>query len=159
MSKIWVQAIIIQNRRVIFGYGKGHHYFIGKVLEDDETPEQGLRQALREVNVDGVVLFRVAEPDAEEAWGQSAFLPHITFLVDIGYQVPAISLNMELSDAANRDRALVRIELIPLDQPEAFTEIDIGYFRLLLADCETRGVRFPWTDAMSTLIQAKRLNS
>jgi len=65
---------------------------------------------------------------------------------------------MKLSDGAIQERDLVRIELNPLEQPEAFTVIDIGYFKLLLSDCEKRGVRFPWTDAMSELIKAKKVN-
>ncbi len=155
MAKTRVQAIIIQDGRVLFGYGKGVHYFIGGGLDEDETPEHGVLRELREeANIGGTVRFRIDEPHPNQVEGPGSFYDlHITFLVDIGGQVPVLGYDPEEKDALIQDRGLACLEFIPLDRHEAFTAIDIAYFTLLMADCRQRGLRFQWTEAMGELIR------
>ncbi len=152
MSKTWVQGIVIQNGMVLFALAKDHHYFIGGFLEEDEMPEQGVLRELREkVNVDGTILFRLDE----SVNAPISFSPHITFLVEIGDQVPVLSHDQEQRNIAIQDSDLSRIEFIPLDKYGAFTSIDIRYFELLMADCEKREAKFPWDSAVRLLIQRR----
>jgi len=147
MTRTRVQAIVIQNDRVLFGYGKGYHFFPGGGLEDGETPEQGaLRELKEEANVDGDILLR---------FNRDVF-PHTqTFLVDIGEQVPSLGFDPEETDKGDQI-SLAGIELIALDRTGSFTSIDIDYFRLLSAECQKHEVVFPWLGKMDTLITGWR---
>jgi putative hydrolase of the HAD superfamily len=157
MVKTRVQAIVIQNNCVLFGYGKGHHFFIGGGLEEGETPEQAVvRELEEEVNIKGTVAFRIKEPPVIHTIGTGSYYDaHVTFLVDIHDQVPRLGYDPEETHVALHDKGLAGIDLVPLDRHESFTEIDIRFFRLLMTECVERGLGFTWTGPMQNLIKKK----
>jgi 8-oxo-dGTP pyrophosphatase MutT (NUDIX family) len=157
MVKTRVQAIVIQNNCVLFGYGKGHHFFIGGGLEEGETPEQAVvRELEEEVNIKGTVAFRIKEPPVIQTIGTGSYYDaHVTFLVDIHDQVPRLGYDPEETHVALHDKGLAGIDLVPLDRHESFTEIDIRFFRLLMTECVERGLGFTWTGPMQNLIKEK----
>jgi len=152
MIKTRVQSIVIQHNRVLFGYGKGHHFFIGGGLEEGETPEQAtLRELNEEARVNGTILFRISEPASPESLA-SVYSAHVTFLVDIQGQIPLLGYDPEETDTGYQI-SLAGLQLIPLDMVGSFTEIDRNYFRYLLKECTQRGLVFPWTKEMQNLIE------
>jgi ADP-ribose pyrophosphatase YjhB (NUDIX family) len=154
MTETRVQAIVIQDNRVLFGYGKGHHFFIGGGLEEGETPEQGaLRELQEEANVNGRILFRISEPASPDSLA-SVYNVHLTYLVEIQGQVPRLGYDPEEIDSGDQV-SLAGIQLIPLERTESFTEIDIQYFRFLLDECTRRGLDYPWCKAMQKLVKEK----
>ncbi len=151
MTRARVQAIAIQNDRVLFGYGKGYHFFPGGRLERGETAEQGaLRELKEEANVSGTILFAIPEPAPPEALA-SDFDAHFTFLVDIGDQTPRLGYDPEETDTGD-GISLAGLEMIPLDRIESFTRIDIDYFRSLMAQCGRTNKDFPWLAKMEKMI-------
>ena len=154
MVKTRVQAIIIQNNCVLFGYGKGHHFFIGGGLEEGETPEEAtLRELKEEARVNGTILFRIREPASPEQLA-SSYNAHVTFLVDIQDRIPLLGYDPEETDTGDQI-SLAGLQLIPLDRKELFTEIDKQYFRYLMAECTHKGLEYPWCKAMRHLIEEK----
>ncbi len=143
MSRIRVQALVVQDGGVLFGFGKGVHFFPGGGLETGETPEQGaLRELKEETNVEGNVIFRLS---------QDIFPDTVTFLVDIWHQVPTLGYDPEETDTGDRI-SLAGIEMIPLERFGSFTQIDIDYFKVLVNECQTRNAAFPWLGKMKNLI-------
>ncbi len=63
-SRQRVQAIIIQDKKVLFGAGMVNekdfrHFFIGGGIEEGESPEEAILRELREeANVDGIIVFK-----------------------------------------------------------------------------------------------------
>jgi len=148
MSRIRVQAIIIQENHVLFGHGKGIHFFIGGGIEEGETAEQAIVRELREeANVSGTILFPI---------NGEVFPNHVTFLVDIQYQVPRLGYDPEETQAEIRKKSLAGIKFIPLDHTESFTAIDVQYFTLLMEECRRKGVGFAWFGAMNSLIAQRK---
>ena len=155
MTRTRVQAIVIQNDRVLFGYGKGYHFFPGGGLERWETPEQGaLRELKEEANVSGTILFGITEPATPDALA-SEFDRHFTFLVDIEDQTPRLGYDPEETDTGDRI-SLAGLDLIPLDRVESFTRIDIDYFTSLVLQCRRKNMDFPWLGKMEKLITVWR---
>ena len=155
MSRIRVQAMVIQDGRVLFGFGKGVHFFPGGGLEEGETPEQGaLRELREEAGVDGTIVFRISEPARPDLLA-SVYQDHATFLVDIGNQVPLLGYDPEETDTGDQI-SLAGVELIPVDRTGSFTSIDIDYFKLLVAECDKRNMDFPWPAKMNSLITGWR---
>ncbi len=151
LSLTRVQAIVIHEDRVLFGFGKNHHFFIGGRLEKSETAEQGvLRELAEEANVSGTIVFGIAEPGSPSTLA-SAYNSHLTFLVDIGEQIPRVGYDPEETDVGE-DVSLLGIQMIPLEQTESFTRIDIDYFKSLVDECHKRNATFPWLSRMESLI-------
>jgi 8-oxo-dGTP pyrophosphatase MutT (NUDIX family) len=151
MPRVRVQAIAIQNDRVLFGYGKGYHFFPGGGLERGETPEQGaLRELKEEANVSGTILFCITEPATPDTLASESDR-HFTFLVDIDDQTPRLGTDPEETDTGDRI-SLAGLELIPLDHVESFTRIDVDYFESLVSQCRGRNTSFPWLGKMEKLI-------
>ncbi len=143
MSRIRVQALVVQDGGVLFGFGKGVHFFPGGGLETGETPEQGaLRELKEETNVEGNVVFRLSQDILPDT---------VTFLVDIRHQVPTLGCDPEETDTGDRI-SLAGVEMIPLEQIGSFTQIDIDYFKVLVNECQTRNAAFPWLGKMQNLI-------
>jgi 8-oxo-dGTP pyrophosphatase MutT (NUDIX family) len=140
---------------VLFGYGKGHHFFPGGGLEDGETPEHGaLRELKEEANVSGTILFRITEPATPSA-PASVYNTHFTFLVNIEDQTPRLGYDPEETDTGD-EISLAGLELIPLDRIDSFTRIDVDYFKLFAAQCRSTNMYFPWLGKMETLITVWR---
>ena len=159
-NKTRAQAIVIQNGRVLFGYGKGVHYFIGGGAEEGETPESAVLRELREeANLAGTVLFRIDEPDIEIHHGPGSYYDgHVTFLVDVGEQSPRLGFDPEETERPLEDRGLAGMEMVPLDQPTWFTWIDIRYLAALRSECNRREETFPWLDAVDGLLSLWRVS-
>jgi 8-oxo-dGTP pyrophosphatase MutT (NUDIX family) len=150
------QCIVIQNGEVLFGYGKGHHFFIGGRLEDGETPEQAaLRELTEEANVEGTILFRIDEPASPDRLS-SVYSDHATFLVDIGEQMPILGTDPEEADPGD-EISLAGLEMVPLTDIAAFTWIDIRYFASLVSECVKRNAEFPWLGEMNDLLRIWRV--
>jgi ADP-ribose pyrophosphatase YjhB (NUDIX family) len=147
-----VQAIIIQNNKVLFGAGivnggELRHFFIGGGVEEGESPEAAvIRELKEETNVDGTVIFKFTKEYTEN---------HHTFLVDIGSQTISLGYDPEDEEVEMpiHLRTLQSIEFIPIDEYNRFTLIDIEYFRILLQECNNRGIYSQWIVAMKTLVQ------
>jgi 8-oxo-dGTP pyrophosphatase MutT (NUDIX family) len=151
-----VQSIVIQDSRVLFGHGKGHHFFIGGALEDGETLEEGARRELREeANVEGNILFQVSEP-ASPGQLSSIYANAATFLVDIGQQTPALGRDPEETEVGDAV-SLAGLEMPPLSDIAAFTWIDIRYFASLRSECIKRSASFPWLDELNDLLRIWRV--
>jgi 8-oxo-dGTP pyrophosphatase MutT (NUDIX family) len=147
MAYIRAQALVVQNSRVLFGYGKGIHYFIGGTVEEGETVEEAaIRELREEANVNGTILFRLS---------QEVFPNTVTFLVDIQQQVTRLGYDPEEIETDPLKKQLAGIEFIPLDRLDSFTAIDIEYFVILMAECRRRGIDFPWLEIMNFLIKQK----
>jgi 8-oxo-dGTP diphosphatase len=155
VTRTRVQAIVIQNDRVLFGYGRGYHFFLGGGLENGETPEQGaLRELKEEANVSGMILFAIPEPAPPDALA-SDYDAYFTFLVDIGSQTPRLGYDPEETDMADAI-SLAGLEMIPLDRVESLTQIDIDYFKSVVLQCRRKNLDFPWLDKMEKLITVWR---
>jgi hypothetical protein len=76
-------------------------------------------------------------------------------LVDIQQQVPQLGYDPEETHTGPKEKALVGIEFIPLDQVDRFTTIDIQYFILLLEECKHLGLIFPWYEGMNLLVNMR----
>ena len=87
-----VQAIIIQNDKVLFGAGmlKGkefRHFFIGGGIEQGENPEDAImREIMEEANVAGEIIFKFFVEYKED---------HHTFFVDIGNKTVTLGYDPE----------------------------------------------------------------
>ncbi len=150
LNLVRVQAIVIQDGKALFGFGKDHHFFIGGRLERGETAEHGvLRELAEEANVKGTIIFGIAEPGIPSTLA-SAYNLHLTFLVDIGEQVPRLGYDPEETDVGDQI-SLLGIQMIPLEKIESFTRIDIDYFKSLVDECCKRNALFPWLGKMESL--------
>jgi 8-oxo-dGTP pyrophosphatase MutT (NUDIX family) len=158
MTRIRVQSIVVQDGNVLFGYGKGVHFFPGGQWEDGETAEEAaLRELREEANVEGTVLFDIVEPEIKiHQTPDSLYDRHVTFLVDIGDQTPAIGYDPEEADTGE-NVSLAGIELVPIKEPGRFTWIDIRYFAALASECDKRGAIYPWLDDMKELLRLWRV--
>lgn len=132
-----VQGVIIQNGKVIFGYGcvdKSkkifRHFFIGGAIEAGETPEEAiLREIMEELNVKGEIIFKFNKDIAENS---------TTFLLDIGNQKPILGYDPEEVNVDIDKRALQKLIFVLLKDRSGFTDIDINYFKVLLSECKVR---------------------
>jgi ADP-ribose pyrophosphatase YjhB (NUDIX family) len=147
-----VQAIIIQNNKVLFGAGivngkEFRHFFIGGGVEEGESSDEAvIRELKEEANVDGTIIFKFTKEYKKN---------HHTFLVDIGNQTTSLGYDPEDEEVEMliHLRTLQRIEFIPIEEYDRFTLIDIEYFRILIEECNNRGISSQWINAMKTLVQ------
>lgn len=146
-----VQAVIIQNRSVLFGYGcidkakkQFGHFFIGGRVEEGEIPEDAIiREIKEETNLKAKILFRFTK---------DIYTNHITFLADIGDQKPVLGFDPEETDVNKELRALQKLQFVPLNNSDGFTDIDIEYFRLLANECKDRDYYPEWYSILLQLI-------
>lgn len=147
IARTRAQAIVIQNNRVLFGYGNKYHFFIGGGIDEGETAEEAVIRELREeANVDGTIIFKLQH---------EVFPHHVTFLVDIQQQLPQLGYDPEEIQTDPLQKGLIGIEFIPLDCFDTFTTIDIQYFVILMSECRRMGIDFPWFGKMNILIKQK----
>lgn len=147
-----VQAVIIQNNKVLFGAGmmKGkdyRHFFIGGGVEEGDTLEEAIIRELREeANVDGAIIFKFANEYKEN---------HHTFLLDIGNQSTSLGYDPE-DEEINKDkhlRTLQKLEFISFSEYNKFTSIDIMYFKILLEECNRRCYLPEWYEELKKLVE------
>lgn len=146
-----VQAIIIQRGSVLLGCGcidktkrKLGHFFIGGRVEDGETPEEAiLREIKEETKLKAGILFRFTKEIHSN---------HITFLADIGDQKPILGFDPEEADIDKGLRALQKLQFVPLNDRNGFTDIDIEYFRFLANECKIRDYYPEWHNELLELI-------
>lgn len=147
-----VQAVIIQDKKVLFGVGmlKGkelRHFFIGGGIDEGECPEGAMLRELREeANVEGEIILKFLKEYKEN---------HHTFLVDIGNKSVTLGYDpedVEVSKPTNL-RALQKLEFISINEYQKFSPIDIEYFKILIGECNHRGIFLPWFNEMKILIE------
>jgi len=147
-----VQAIIIQNNKVLFGAGivngkDFRHFFIGGGIEEGESAKEAvIRELKEETNVDGTIIFKFAKEYKEN---------HHTFLVDIGNQRTILGYDPEdeEADMPINLRTLQKLEFIPINEYDRFTIIDIKYFKILLEECNNREISLHWVTTMKRLVE------
>jgi len=136
--------------KLLFGVGKitddyYGHFFIGGGVESGETLEEAIVREIREeAHVEGKIIFRL---------GKEVLEHHHTFLVDIGDQTPVLGYDPEDEERnkADCDKALQKLEFIPLFEVEQFTQIDIDYFKLLLEECKSKEYHPQWYRQMEVI--------
>lgn len=151
MNRHRVQAIIIQDKKVLFGYGcidlknkVFKHFFIGGGVEKGESQEDAIMREIREeTKVTGNVIFK---------FNNEALKLHTTFLVDIGNQKPQLGFDPEETNITANIKALQRLIFIPIDDSTEFTNIDIAHFGALLNECNIRGYYPEWYTGLSKLV-------
>lgn len=148
-----VQAIIIQNNKVLFGAGilKGkeyRHFFIGGGIEEGETPEKAIIREIREeANVEWTIIFKFRNEYKEN---------HHTYLVEIGEQEVFLGYDPE-DEEVNKDiklRTLQELEFIPLSECSRFSLIDVVYCKILLEECSNRSYFPEWYCQMKALVES-----
>ena len=146
-----VQAIIIQNNKVLFGSGLVNgkdfrHFFIGGGIEEGENPEEAImRELMEEANVDGSIIFKFEKEYKED---------HHTFLIDIGNKSVTLGYDPEDEEMETNFRMLQKLELIPINEYDRFSLIDIVYFKILLEECNNRNYFPKWFAELEILIES-----
>lgn len=144
-----VQAIIIQNNKVLFGAGRVgqeyRHFFIGGGIEKGETPEEAIvREIKEETNTVGTIIFKFENEYKEN---------HHTFLATIGEQKVVLGYDPEEEEVNINSRALQNLEFIGLEEYSRFTSIDISYFKLLMEECNNRNYVMQEHDKIKSLVE------
>lgn len=146
-----VQAIVIQDNKVLFGAGmvnekEYRHFFIGGGVEKGETSEEAIvREVKEETGCKGTIIFKFTNEYKEN---------HHTFLVDIGNQVVSLGYDPEPEelDKEQHLRALQKLQFIPLSEPNSFSLIDIEYFKILLKELNNRNYFPEWFEELKKML-------
>lgn len=132
-----VQAIIIQDKKVLLGYGcidkksgKMGHSFIGGGVEDGESEEEAIIREIREeANINGEIIFKLKNGKLDK---------HTTFFVDIGDQQPVLGYDPEEENMEDEKKALQGLKYVSLKEKNQFTKIDIEYFKILIDEIKNK---------------------
>ncbi|OEF97224.1 hypothetical protein BHF71_11170 [Vulcanibacillus modesticaldus] len=152
MERKRVQAIIIQDKKVLFGYGlinenEHRHFFIGGGIEVGESTEEAIiRELKEEANVEGRIIFKFKNDIQKN---------HNTFLVDIGNQKVKLGYDPEEISLKEEKKTLQGIKFLPIRDTHEFSQVDINYFKLLLSECDIRDYRPEWYEEISDLVKRK----
>lgn len=147
-----VQAIAIQNNRVLFGSGmidekQNRRFFIGGGIEEGETAEEAIiRELMEEANVEATIIFKFEKEYKEN---------HHTFLVEIGEQEVSLGYDPEDEEVGKPAhlKALQKLEFIQLNQGFRFSSIDLEYFKILLEECNARSYVPEWYGKIKRLVE------
>jgi len=145
------QAIIIEDNKILFGYGniggKLGHFFIGGGIEVGETAcEAVLREVNEEINVKGKIIFEFRKEVSEK---------HSTFLIDIGRAQCTLGYDPEEVGLNKKWLTLQKLIWLPLRNKESFTSIDLAYFILLIEECSKRKFKPEWLMELKQLVGNK----
>ena len=141
------QAIIIRDRKVLFGYGKINnkytHFFIGGGIEKGENPNEAIiREIEEETNVKGEIIFQFDKELKENEF---------TFLVDIGEKKCKLGFDPEEINVPDEEKNLQKIIWIPLSEKSKFTSIDIDYLKILVEECKKKNYYPKWLSNLKEL--------
>jgi len=145
------QAIIIEDNKILFGYGnirgKLGHFFIGGGIEVGETAcEAVLREVNEEINVKGKIVFEFRKEVSEK---------HFTFLIDIGKEKCTLGHDPEEAEWEKKCLTLQQLVWIPFSDKERFTAIDKAHFMILIEECIERKLNPEWLTELKQLVGNK----
>ena len=143
------QAIIIRDKKVLFGYGKVDsrftHFFIGGGIEKEENPRSAvIRELKEEANVKGSIVFQFDKELNKNEY---------TFLIKIGEQKCELGYDPEEIYVEEKEKNLQRLIWIPLSDKNKFTNTDISYFKLLIEECEKKKYFPEWLLDLKGLVE------